>query len=112
LAGTDWNEGWLDGIPFPSIVVSEQIVMFAGLLVWCDDAGGFQLEPFQSRFQVCPTFDELTSYLLCFRSQLEHRRPIKYTSSIAKASRRIAIPDANDAIDESEWRYLFSKSAL
>jgi hypothetical protein len=110
LHTTDWSDGWLDGVPFPSIAPqSDHLVTFAGLLVWCGDDGLFYLEPFQSRIELGPESDCLTSYVLCFRSRLENRHFIKYTSSIVSASRRIAIPATDDPINESEWLDVFRK---
>ena len=110
LHTTDWSDGWLDGAPFPSIAAqSDRLVAFAGLLVWGGDDGLFYLEPFQTRIELGPEYNSLTSYVLCFRSQLENRHYIQYTSSVARASRRIAIPDANDPINESEWPFVFRK---
>jgi hypothetical protein len=109
----DWDDGWLDGIPFYSITrTGDQRITFAGLFVWGDhNVKSFYLEPFQSRFELDSISNTLLSYLLCFRSHLKERQYIEYTSSEAMASRRIAIPDANDLIIESEWRYVFGKGA-
>ena len=111
LRTTDWDDGWLDGVPFHSIAINrDQHIAFAGLLVRGDnDGSSFYLEPFQSRFELSSSSNAFLSYLLCFRSHLENRRYMEYTSSIARASRRIAIPDAKGVIDESEWRYVFRK---
>lgn len=104
----NWDDGWLDGIPYHSLASQDdRNLTYAGLVVWCGAEGSFYLEPFQSRFRLSPSLDDLASYVLCFRSRLETRQRIPYTLSVAKASRRIAIPDAKDVIVESEWRYVF-----
>jgi hypothetical protein len=103
---------WLDGVPFDSIHQNGQdAVDYAGLFAVSDDEAKHDwLEAFHASFEFVPTKNSFRSYILCFQSNRAGRQRVPYAGSPARISRKIACPQADEPLRDSEWEYVFRRS--